>query len=265
MDYLQIIVLALIQGVTEFLPVSSSAHLILPVHLLGWPDQGLSFDIAVHAGTLFAVLVYFRGDLEQLMAASVGVLMGRGFNEHAHLLGKLALATIPIMIVGYVLKPTIETELRSLTVIALATIGFGLLLGLADRRSQNRTELTGLRYREALFIGAMQVLALIPGTSRSGITITAALLLGLNRIHAARFSFLLSIPAIGGAGILAIRDVSTTNVDTNWFDFALGMGVSGVTAYFCITMFLHLIDKSTSLMPYVIYRVVLGTFLLTLL
>ena len=264
MDYLQIIVLALIQGVTEFLPISSSAHLILPVHLLGWPDQGLPFDIAVHAGTLFAVLVYFRGDLKQFIHASVDVLMDRGFSEHTHLLGKLALATIPIMIVGYVLKPTIETELRSLTVIALATIGFGLLLGLADRRSQNRTELTGLRYREALFIGAMQVLALIPGTSRSGITITAALLLGLNRIHAARFSFLLSIPAIGGAGILAMRDVSVTNVDMNWFNFALGMGVSGVTAYFCITMFLHLINRS-SLMPYVIYRVVLGTFLLTLL
>ena len=138
------------------------------------------------------------------------------------------------------------------------------LLGLADRRSQNRTELTGLRYREALFIGAMQVLALIPGTSRSGITITAALLLGLNRIHAARFSFLLSIPAIGGAGILAVRDVLATDFDTNWFDFALGMGVSGVTAYFCITIFLHIINR-TSLMPYVIYRVVLGTFLLTLL
>ena len=264
MDYPQIIVLALIQGVTEFLPISSSAHLILPVHLLGWPDQGLPFDIAVHAGTLFAVLVYFRGDLKQFIHASVDVLMDRGFSEHTHLLGKLALATIPIMIVGYVLKPTIETELRSLTVIALATIGFGLLLGLADRRSHNRTELTGLRYREALFIGAMQVLALIPGTSRSGITITAALLLGLNRIHAARFSFLLSIPAIGGAGILAMRDVSVTNVDMNWFNFALGMGVSGVTAYFCITMFLHLINRS-SLMPYVIYRVVLGTFLLTLL
>ena len=264
MDYPQIIVLALIQGVTEFLPISSSAHLILPVHLLGWPDQGLPFDIAVHAGTLFAVLVYFRGDLKQFIHASVDALMDRGFSEHTHLLGKLALATIPIMIVGYVLKPTIETELRSLTVIALATIGFGLLLGLADRRSHNRTELTGLRYREALFIGAMQVLALIPGTSRSGITITAALLLGLNRIHAARFSFLLSIPAIGGAGILAMRDVSVTNVDMNWFNFALGMGVSGVTAYFCITMFLHLINRS-SLMPYVIYRVVLGTFLLTLL
>ena len=264
MDYLQIVVLALIQGVTEFLPVSSSAHLILPVHLLGWPDQGLPFDIAVHVGTLFAVLFYFRDDLKRFIDASVDIWMYRRSNEHADLLGKLALATIPIMIVGYVLKPTIETELRSLTVIALATIGFGLLLGLADRRSQNRTELTGLRYREALFIGAMQILALVPGTSRSGITITAALFLGLNRIQAARFSFLLSIPAIGGAGILAIRDASATPSDTNWFDFALGMGVSGVTAYFCITIFLHLINR-TSLMPYVIYRVVLGTFLLTLL
>ena len=264
MDYLQIVVLALIQGVTEFLPVSSSAHLILPVHLLGWPDQGLPFDIAVHVGTLFAVLFYFRDDLKRFIDASVDIWMYRRSNEHADLLGKLALATIPIMIVGYVLKPTIETELRSLSVIALATIGFGLLLGIADRGSNKRTELAGLRYREALFIGVMQVLALIPGTSRSGITITAALLLGLNRIHAARFSFLLSIPAIGGAGILAIRDVAETNFDTNWFDFALGIGVSGVTAYFCITVFLHLINR-TGLMPYVIYRVVLGIFLLTLL
>jgi len=174
MDYFQIVVLALIQGVTEFLPVSSSAHLILPTHLLGWPDQGLPFDIAVHAGTLFAVLVYFRDDLKQFVVAGVEYWTDRRFNEHATLLGKLMLATAPIVIAGYFLKPTIEHEFRSLTVIALTTIGFGLLLGIADRHSQNRTELTSLRYVEALFIGVMQILALVPGTSRSGITLTAA-------------------------------------------------------------------------------------------
>ena len=264
MDYFQIVVLALIQGVTEFLPVSSSAHLILPTHLLGWPDQGLSFDIAVHAGTLFAVLVYFRDDLRQFVVAGVEYWTDRRFNEHATLLGKLMLATAPIVIAGYFLKPTIEHEFRSLTVIALTTIGFGLLLGIADRHSQNRTELTSLRYVEALFIGVMQILALVPGTSRSGITLTAALLLGLNRVHAARFSFLLSIPVIGAASILAIRDASANDIDTNWPHFALGMGISGMTAYFCITIFLRLISR-TRLMPFVIYRILLGTFLLTLL
>ena len=263
MDYFQIVVLALIQGVTEFLPVSSSAHLILPAHLLGWPDQGLSFDIAVHAGTLFAVLVYFRDDLKQFVDAGAEYWTDRRFNEHATLLGKLILATAPIVIVGYFLKPTIEHEFRSLTVIALATIGFGLLLGIADRHSQNRTELTSLRYVEALFIGVMQILALVPGTSRSGITLTAALLLGLNRVHAARFSFLLSIPVISAASILAILEASANDIDTNWPHFVLGMGISGVTAYLCITIFLRLISR-TRLMPFVIYRILLGIFLLTL-
>jgi undecaprenyl-diphosphatase len=174
------------------------------------------------------------------------------------------LATAPIVVAGYFLKPAIEHEFRSLTVIALTTIGFGLLLGIADRHSQNRTELTSLRYVEALFIGVMQILALVPGTSRSGITLTAALLLGLNRVHAARFSFLLSIPVIGAASILAIRDASANDIDTNWPHFALGIGLSGVTAYLCITIFLRLIGR-TGLMPFVIYRILLGTFLLTLL
>ncbi len=263
MDYYQIVVLALIQGVTEFLPVSSSAHLILPAYLSDWPDQGLSFDVAVHAGTLSAVLIYFRDDLKKFMEAAVEYWTDRRFNEHANLLSKLILATAPIVTVGYFLQPIIEHEFRSLTVIALATIGFGLLLGVADRCSQNRSELTSLRYVDALFIGAMQVLALIPGTSRSGITITAALLLGLNRVHAARFSFLLSIPAISAASILTTREASTTIFDTNWPDFALGMGISGVTAYFCIKIFLQLINR-IGLMPFVIYRILLGTFLLTL-
>ena len=139
-----------------------------------------------------------------------------------------------------------------------------MLLGIADRQSQNRTELNSLRYVEALFIGVMQILALVPGTSRSGITLTAALFLGLNRVHAARFSFLLSIPVIGAASILAIREVSANNVDTNWPHFALGMGISGLTAYLCITIFLRLISR-IRLIPFVIYRILLGTFLLTLL
>ena len=264
MDYFQVVVLALIQGVTEFLPVSSSAHLILPVYLLDWPDQGLSFDIAVHAGTLSAVLIYFRDDLKNFGEAGIELWSDRRVNEHASLIGKVILATTPIVIAGYFLTPIIKHELRSLTVIAMATIGFGLLLGIADRRPQPRTQLTSISYVEALFIGAMQVLALIPGTSRSGITITAALLVGLNRAHAARFSFLLSIPAIGGASILAIQEASVTDLNTNWPSFVLGMGISGITAYLCINIFLRLINR-IRLMPFVIYRVLLGSFLLTLL
>ena len=264
MDYYQIVVLALIQGVTEFLPVSSSAHLILPSYLSAWPDQGLSFDVALHAGSLSAVLIYFRDDLKQFVEAASEYWTDGRFNEHANLLGKLMVATAPIVIAGYFLQPIIQHEFRSLTVIAMATIGFGLLLGIADRHSQNRNELVSLRYVEALFIGAMQVLALIHGTSRSGITITAALLLGLNRVHAARFAFLLSIPTISAATILTIGEASKTISDTKWSDFALGMGISGVTAYFCIKIFLQLISR-IGLTPFVIYRILLGTFLLTLL
>ncbi len=196
MDYLHVIVLALIQGITEFLPISSSGHLVLVPAFLGWEDQGLAFDVAVHVGTLLAVLAYFRQDLLRIISATVSTLAGGKASAESRLGWGVILATIPVGIVGFLGKDWIEANLRSAVVVALATIGFGLLLWWADYRSSRARSLTQLNWRDVAIIGAAQAVALIPGTSRSGITMTAGLMMGLDREAAARFSFLLSIPTI---------------------------------------------------------------------
>lgn len=257
MDYLQTVILALIQGITEFLPISSSAHLILPARLLGWQDQGLAFDIAVHVGSLAAVMLYFRRDLAGYLASGVGVLRGRGMDAPALELMKIAFATVPVVIAGVLARDLVENELRSVLVIAAATIGFGVLLGYADTRHGPRDTVS---WRDALVIGLMQVLALVPGTSRSGITITAALLLGLSRVTAARFSFLLSIPTIAGAGVLATAELVSTEAAVAWGVLTSGALLSGIAAYSCISAFIALVER-TGMMPYVIYRLALGAAL----
>lgn len=258
MDWLQIVVLALMQGITEFLPVSSSAHLILPAQLLGWEDQGLAFDIAVHVGSLAAVLAYFRRDLTGYAESAWTAGIRGSVDERARELVRIVLATIPIVAVGFLVKDLVEAHLRSVLVIAGATMGFALLLAFADTR---RGTLTAPGWRDALIIGAMQTLALIPGTSRSGITITAALLLGISRTGAARFSFLLSIPTIGGAGLLATIDLIKQGEPAPWGELAAGALLSGIAAYLCIRGFIALVDR-TGMLPYVAYRLVLGTVLL---
>ncbi len=260
MDYLQIIILALIQGITEFLPISSSAHLILPPILLGWPDQGLAFDIAVHVGSLAAVMLYFRRDLAGYAASGAAALTTRQFDERTGELAKIAVATLPVVVAGVLGKDLVEHQLRSLLVIAATTIGFGLLLGYADTRHGNRETVS---WQDALVIGGMQMLALIPGTSRSGITITAALLLGLSRVCAARFSFLLSIPTIAGAGLLATAELIGGAGPVDWPALAAGSLLSGLAAYACISAFIALVER-TGMLPYVIYRLVLGAVLLAL-
>ena len=260
MEWLQILALALIQGVTEFLPVSSSAHLILPAQLFGWEDQGLAFDIAVHLGSLAAVVTYFRRDLSAYAVSGWHTLAHRRVDEPATELAKVAAATLPIMICGFLLEDLVESDLRSLLVIAATTIIFGLLLGYADRRTGERTHVT---WRDALIIGAMQVLALLPGTSRSGITMTAALLLGLSRVSGVRFSFLLSIPTIAGAGLLASAELAASDEPAPWGLLAVAAVLAGATAYACIRGFISLVDR-TGMMPYVIYRLVLGAVLIGL-
>jgi undecaprenyl-diphosphatase len=258
MDWLQIVVLALIQGITEFLPISSSAHLILPAQLLDWPDQGLAFDIAVHVGSLAAVVTYFRRDLAGYAASVWDVGVQRRVDERAQELLRIGVATVPVVVAGLLLKDVVEEHLRSITVIAAATIGFGLLLAFADTRRGDR-DLPG--WRDALVIGAMQVLALIPGTSRSGITITAALLLGISRTGAARFSFLLSIPTIAGAGLLGTVGLIREGGPAPWGELAAGALLSGIAAYLCIRTFIALVER-TGMMPYVVYRLLLGGVLL---
>jgi undecaprenyl-diphosphatase len=259
-EWLQIITLALLQGLTEFLPISSSAHLILPAALTDWPDQGLAFDVAVHLGTLLAVCGYFRRELLGFAAGSLQALGQRTLNRDAAEVLKLGLATLPVALCGVLFKDVIEDSLRSVTVIALATIVFGLALGLADRRRGSAEEISWLA---AGIIGIFQALALIPGTSRSGITITAALLLGLSRTRAARFSFLLSIPTISAAALLMVIDLLESPEAARWSELVAGAAVAGISAYLCIEAFVRLVER-TGMMPYVIYRLVLGVMLLTL-
>jgi len=256
-DIVRATVLALIQGLTEFLPISSSAHLILPSVLLGWPDQGLSFDLAVHLGTLCAVVLYFRRDLWQLASGSLQALGAKELNRDAQQVALLALATLPVVIVGGLFKSYIEDVLRDGHVIATTTILFGLLLWLADRRA-HRNELTmaDLGWRIALIIGLAQAIALIPGVSRSGITMTAALFCGLNRVDASRFSFLLSIPVTAAAASLLVLDLFEESA-VDWAELAYGAVVSGLFAYCCIHYFLSIIGRM-GFTPFVIYRLLLG-------
>jgi len=262
-DLLQIIFLALIQGITEFLPISSSAHLIIPNQLWEWPDQGLAFDIAVHAGSLLAVLLYFREDIRAFANGGLGFISTGKVDAHTGLLFKIIVASLPLVIAGMLLKDFVATDLRFTWVIASASIFFGVVLWLADR-STGTLKLADLAWKAALIIGLAQMLALIPGTSRSGITITAGLFLKLSPETAARFSFLLSIPAILGASTLAVIDLVQTEAVVNWGELFAGMVLSGIAAYLCIHFFISLLER-TGMTPYVIYRIILGIFLFTLL
>ena len=253
--------LALIQGLTEFLPISSSAHLILPSAVLGWPDQGLAFDVAVHFGSLGAVIVSLRIEIQRI-ATGMLVDWGRRYRRHARLGWLIGLATLPAVISGVLAKDWIEGTLRSELVIAAATIGFGLLLWWAHYQS-GRGGFASIGVKAALFIGLAQALALIPGTSRSGITLTAGLWLGLSRRIAAKFSFLLSIPIILGAALLKTKDLLDATEPVAWDAIGIGVLVSFLSAYMCIRLFLSWIER-LGLLPFVAYRLALGLILLVL-
>jgi undecaprenyl-diphosphatase len=260
MDFVQIVVLALVQGVTEFIPVSSSAHLILVPALLGWPDQGLAFDVAVHAGTLTAVLVYFRQELWRMTCAGFASFAGR-WSADAKLAWMVVVGTLPVVIAGLLSKNFIETHLRSPLILGATCILFGLLLWWADYRGRRVREEASLGWRDAVLVGLAQALALIPGTSRAGITMTAGLLLGLTREAAARFSFLLSIPTLVASTVLVTRDLVEAQQPADWGSLGLGALLAGVSAFFCIHFFIRLLSR-TGMLPYVIYRVLLGIVLL---
>lgn len=261
MTLIEIIMLALIQGITEFLPISSSAHLILPSAVFGWHNQGLAFDVAVHMGSLLAVLIYFRNDIGRMTVA----WLSQGFSKQQSTDSKLAwwviIATIPAVMVGFAIKDLVEVYARSALIIAITTIAFGLLLWYADIKAKQFKTIDKLSWRNALVIGLFQVLALIPGTSRSGITMTAGLLLGLTREASARFSFLLSIPTILGAGSLATLDLLEAQQAVDWTAMLYGVGFSFFSAYACITLFLTWISR-IGMLPFVIYRMLLGIALL---
>lgn len=261
METLQIIILALVQGLTEFLPVSSSAHLILVPQLSDWPDQGLAFDVAVHVGTLSAVLWYFRHEVLNMTldwGRSVGQRRQVG---ESRLAWAVILGTIPAGMAGLFFKDLIEGEARSMLVIAIATIVFGLLLWYADVKGKRTREEHSLSWGDVVFIGLAQALALIPGTSRSGITMTAGLLLGLSRNAAARFSFLLSIPLILAAGLFKFKDLMESELTVDWSAIITGTLLSAISAYLCIHFFLKLLER-VGMFPFVVYRLILGAVLL---
>jgi undecaprenyl-diphosphatase len=263
MDIVQALILALIQGLTEFLPISSSAHLILPSQLLGWPDQGLAFDVAVHFGTLLAVMFYYRQDIWRISGRFLATGWQRP-DDDARLGWWIIIATVPAGLAGLLLNDWIATELRSLWVIAATTLIFGGVLWLAHASASEQRTLLHMTLSAALIIGLAQALALIPGTSRSGITMTAALLLGFNRMDAARFSFLLSIPLILAAGLLKSIELLAAEHSPDWAALILATVVAAVSAWLCIYFFLAWLQR-IGLMPFVIYRLLLGLLLVGLL
>lgn len=265
MDLAHILALALLQGLTEFLPISSSAHLILLPRLMDWQDQGLAFDVAVHLGTLTAVVSYFRRDVVPIASESLRSIATRRLTPNARLGWAIVLGTLPVGIAGLLLQGALETTLRAPLVIAFTTIFFGLVLWWADVRhgantAHHRDE-HAITWRDVWIIGMAQAMALIPGTSRSGATITAGLLVGLSREAAARFSFLLAIPVIVLAGGMQTLELIKQPAPVNWGTLALGFSLSALSAYLVIHFFLKLISRM-SLLPFVIYRLALGAFLI---
>ncbi len=258
MDSLQIFLLALIQGLTEFLPISSSAHLILMPHVLGYEDQGLAFDVAVHLGSLAAVILYFRRELST-MSRDWFRSLGRpeAVTPDSRMAWMIIIATLPIVVIGGLFKTLVATDLRSAAVIAAATVLFGLFLWWYDRRGKQSRDEYAIAWKDALVIGLFQALAIIPGTSRSGITITAGLMLGLTRKAASRFSFLLAVPTIILSGGMVTLSLIQSPDPVNWNDLLIGVLYSFCAAYLCIHFFLNAIER-IGMLPFVIYRLILG-------
>ena len=254
------IVLALIQGLTEFLPVSSSAHLLFPNLLFGTKDLGLSFDIATHGGTLCAVLVYFRDDLKS-MILSLNPLSKYQDSQSRLLAIYLIIATIPIVIFGLIGSDFIAERNFDITSIAWANLIFAAILFLAFKYSPQKKTVYELSLFAVLFIGLFQVFALIPGASRSGTAITAALLIGLNLKDSSKFAFLLSIPTIFGALVFLIIDSMASFEVLNFISLFIGFSISAIFAFFTIKLFLAFIDK-IGMYPFVGYRLILGVALL---
>ena len=257
MDTLQLVLLSVIQGLTEFLPVSSSAHLVLLSEFLRQEDQGIIFDVGVHFGTLIAAIVYFRSDIKTMLINLISEKLSSPGNN---LTFNLAVAVFPILIAGFFLRDSIDLKLRNSEVIAYATILFGLLLYLAQL-NKGKEDVDFLSLPRAFVIGLFQCLALIPGTSRSGITITAGLFLGLSATAASRFSFLLAIPTIGAIALVELVRFSFLDLSQNGIELLIAISISFLVAYISIDMFLRLIER-IGFTPFVIYRLVLGGWLL---
>ena len=254
-------VLAVIQGLTEFLPISSSAHLLLPSLLFGLNDLGLSFDIAVHAGTLIAVIYYFRKEIALMFKSFL--LTDVNLLPHRNLAISLIVATIPIVLAGLFTKDFIEQRIFNVEHIAIANIIFAGILLFAYLKRKDIKNLYSVTLYSALFVGVFQSLALLPGASRSGTAITAALLLGFNLKDASKFSFMLGIPTIFGALFLLIIEMHSTLEAFNYMNLIIGFFISMIIAFLTIKLFLNFVER-IGMIPFVIYRIILGFFLIIL-
>jgi len=264
MDFIQTIVLSLVQGLSEFLPISSSAHLILVPKLSDWPDQGLAFDVVVHMGTLSAIVFYYRAIIKTLINDFFYSVVKIQTVGQSKLAWGVLLGTIPVGLAGLLFKDFIEVNLRSTEVIAYSTLVFGLLLGFASWiNTRNQSSRVELSWQDIGVVGIMQVLALIPGTSRSGITITAGLLIGLSKNTSTQFAFLLSIPVITLSALLMLLDLYQQPQVADWPMLLIGFLVSAISAYFTVVFFIKLLD-TIGLMPFVVYRIILGVLLLAI-
>lgn len=257
MSWLQVIVLAIVQGLTEFLPISSSGHLVLVPNVAGWTDQGLVFDVAVHFGSLAAVVIYFRGELSGLLRGGFDLFRPGPRSTESTLALGVALGTVPAAVAGLLFAGWIEENLRS-PVVVITTLSFwGIAMALADHFGRRERTIVDVSVRDAFLIGCAQALALIPGTSRSGITITAGRALGLQRQDAARFSFLLSAPVIMLATGYETLGMLLSDEPIAWLQLGVAAAVSAVVAYVCIDLMMRFVSR-IGLLPFAIYRLVLA-------
>ena len=257
MTWLQIVVLAILQGISEFLPISSSGHLVLVPAIFGWGDQGLAFDVAVHFGSLLAVCVFFRRDLAGLVRGSLQLAGRRTDTVESRLALGIALGTVPAAIAGMTLAGWIEANLRDPAIIVYTLSGYGILMVAADIWGRRERAIVDVRVRDALLIGLAQALALVPGTSRSGVTITAGRMLGFTRQDAARFSFLLSVPVILLASIYKTVEMIIGPAAVPWGELGVAVAISGIVAYLSIGFFMAVVSR-IGLMPFAVYRLVLA-------
>lgn len=257
MGMLQLIVLAVVQGLTEFLPVSSSGHLVLVPSIFGWTDQGLAFDVAVHFGSLVAVCIFFRFDIAALLRGARATITGNVKADDARMVRYLGLATVPAALTGLLFASWIAINLRDPLVVVVTLSGYGIVMALADQFAPKERNITDIQLRDALIIGLAQALALIPGTSRSGVTITAGRFLGIARQDAARFSFLLSVPVILLATIYEAVILVTGDIQVAWDNLALAGLISAIVAYLSIEFFMRVISV-IGLLPFAIYRLILA-------
>lgn len=265
LSWLQAIVLGISQGLTEFLPISSTAHTLIVSKLLGWPDPGAAFTAVTQVGTELAVVIYFRQDIARILKAWFASLTKKTerANPDAKMGWYVIIGTIPIGIAGLAFKSSIETTARNLWLVAATLIVMGILLGLADRYARHTKSETDINAKNAVLLGLGQALALIPGVSRSGATITAGLAMGFKRDVAARYSFLLAIPAVFASAALTAGDISSDSF-VNWPATIVATLVAFVVGYFVIASLMKYLQTRTFL-PFVIYRIALGTLLMVLL